>query len=173
MTLVAQHQWHAHFMCEVQHYMTANCWLLLLYHNWDLHLSRMHSRCISKIICQRYCIHVGKLDIVLKCNCQLCLSRVSNIKNSWESYNESNILRCWVRYEWAMYSACRIRMQLQHWMGDATWKTNYSNAIISAQQLQWSEFKVEPILKLNPRFHQPAWTNETIGEQWWNCLDLR
>jgi len=46
--------------------------------------------------------------------------------------------------EWAMYSACRIRMQLQHWMGDATWKTNCSNAIMSAQQLQWSKFKVEP-----------------------------
>ena len=41
-------------------------------------------------------------------------------------------------------------------------KTNYSNAIISAQRLQRSEFKVEPNFKPHP----PAWVNETIGKQW-------
>ena len=124
-----------HVWSAALHDRLPNCWLLLLHHDWDLHLSRMHSRCISKIICQCYCIHVGKLVLCSNATASFVYLEFQALKTH-ERVTMKVILRCWVSYEWAVYSACRIRMQLQHCMRDATWKNelfkcNYLSATIA------------------------------------------
>ena len=59
-------------------------------------------------------------------------------------------LECSYSIDWGMLFEKRIiQMQLC--------KRNNCND----QNLRYNLF-----LKLHPRFHQPAWTNETIGKQW-------